>query len=71
MRQKIWRKNGGIVTPAVLKKQMQSKQISPAEIAAPAILLAAEGSNNSQVLELLMDLASHMSVTNEYIAQRK
>ena len=72
----------GITTPAAAsRKQTQRRQMSPAEAAALAMLLAmamppsmppvVQGSDNSFVLELLMDLSSCMLVTDEYITQRK
>ena len=44
---------------------------SPAQAVASAMPSTAQGSDSSIVLELLMDLSSCMSVTEEYIAQCK
>ena len=57
--------------PAVPKKQMWRRQTSPVRAAATATLPAAQGDNNAMMLQLLMDLSSHMSVTEKYIAQHR
>ena len=62
---------GGITTPAVSKKLVWRRQMSPAEAEATVIPLVAQGSDNSLVLQLLIGLSSCMSATEEYITQQK
>ena len=59
------------MTPAVPEKQTWRRQTPPGEAVATATLPEAQTSDTSMVLELLMDLLSHMSATKEYIAQQK
>ena len=62
---------GGVITPAAPKKQMRRKQMNSAKTAPSAQSLAQQRSESAIVLNLLIDISSHLQVTEEYIAQCK
>ena len=62
---------GGVVTPAAPKKQTRRRQLTLTKAALLAQSPTEQRSENSVVLDLLMDLSSRMHVTEEYIVQCK